>query len=286
MRFARYHLGLPIWSHAPWVGELFERGTRQRDFLAQYAGVFDTVEGNTTFHHVPDAAALRRWREATPKDFRFCLKFPRTITHDLKLRGAGLETRAFLDAVSGLEERLGPFLVQLPPSLDDGEHIARFLKTLPKDYRYTVELRAPTLNGGWPAEQALEETLAELEMDRAFMDTRPLRESKASDPLVIEAQRRKPDLPVPTKALGRHPTLRYVAHPEAEGNEAWLAKWAERVALWIDEGREPYVFVHSPDELYAPRLARRFHELLSARLELPAMPKWPAADQPGQMNLF
>jgi uncharacterized protein YecE (DUF72 family) len=84
--------------------------------LARYAAVLNAAEINTSFyrHHRPEVYA--GWAAQTPRDFRFAVKLPRTVTHDQRLRGArGVLTR-FADEVAGLGDRLGVLLVQLPPS--------------------------------------------------------------------------------------------------------------------------------------------------------------------------
>ena len=84
--------------------------------LARYAAVFDAAEINTTFYrsHRPDTYV--RWAGTAPDGFRFAVKAPRTVTHDARLVGADALTAAFLTEVAGLGDRLGPVLVQLPPT--------------------------------------------------------------------------------------------------------------------------------------------------------------------------
>ncbi len=85
--------------------------------LERYAARFDAVEINSTFYrsHKPDTYA--RWAAATPPRFRFAMKLPRTITHDARLANATSLVTAFRDEALHLGEKLGPLLVQLPPSL-------------------------------------------------------------------------------------------------------------------------------------------------------------------------
>jgi uncharacterized protein YecE (DUF72 family) len=52
-----------------------------------------------------------------PEHFRFAVKIPKAITHEQKLHDVGWLLDSFLREVSGLGEKLGPLLVQLPPSL-------------------------------------------------------------------------------------------------------------------------------------------------------------------------
>lgn len=66
---------------------------------------------------------------------------------------------------------------------------------------------------------------------------------------------------------------------DVEENQAWFAQWAEVVTEWIGEGRQPYFFVHAPDEFYAPRIDRNVHEQLSQRLKVGTLPRWPTEEK-------
>lgn len=271
----RYHLGCPIWSNRDWVGELFSTDARPADFLAQYAAVFNTVEGNTTFYALPKAATVERWRAGTPSGFRFCCKFPRTVTHELKLRRAGDATRGFLDRLAPLEGRLGPFMLQLPPAF--GPHdlptLADYLDALPGNFHYAVEVRHPAFFAKDEAERSLNRLLQERGVDRVMLDSRALFSTAPPDAATREAQRRKPRLPVHALATAARPLVRFIGHPDPAVNDAFLAPWLHKLTGWIDEERTPYFFVHTPDNYRAPRLARRFHEQLAAHIavgELPA----------------
>ena len=86
--------------------------------LERYAEYFNCVEINSTFYRLPRPATLERWRDSTPPEFRFAAKLPRTITHEAGLVQVGREVAEFCKLVMRLEPKLGPLLVQLPPSLD------------------------------------------------------------------------------------------------------------------------------------------------------------------------
>lgn len=85
--------------------------------LQRYAARFDAAEINSTFYrsHKPDTYA--RWVASTPPGFRFAVKLPRGITHDARLVDVEDHVAAFRAEALQLEDRLGPLLVQLPPSL-------------------------------------------------------------------------------------------------------------------------------------------------------------------------
>jgi len=99
--------------------------------LARYAARFSAVEINSTFYRSHRAGTYARWVEQTPEDFRFAVKLPRTITHAARLVGAEGLIAAFAAEAGALGEKLGPLLVQLPPSLSfEADVAARFFEGL------------------------------------------------------------------------------------------------------------------------------------------------------------
>ena len=291
MPIERYHLGLPIWSHKPWSGSLFTSSAKTTEFLSQYSAVFTTVEGNSTFYGLPSSDTVERWRDDTPPDFRFCFKLPRTITHERRLIGAGPETRDTFARLAPLGQRIGPYMIQLPPTFGPADlpALERYLVSLPSGFAFAVEARHESFFGGGADERALDALLAVQEASRVIFDTRGLRSADARLPGVADAQRKKPWLPVRHAATGTHPIVRYVAHPEVERNMTWIEDWADVVARWIGEGREPYVFIHAPDETDAPEIARRFHGVLAERAKVGEMPPWPGENEPPppeQLSMF
>jgi uncharacterized protein YecE (DUF72 family) len=85
--------------------------------LERYAARFPAVEINSSFYrpHMPKTYA--RWAASVPEDFRFAAKVPREITHYRRLADAADVLDRFLGEVGALGDKLGPLLVQLPPSL-------------------------------------------------------------------------------------------------------------------------------------------------------------------------
>ena len=289
-----YHLGCPIWSNKDWVGELFSPDAKQKDFLPQYASVFNTVEGNTTFYGLPTEKTMARWLDETPEGFKFALKFPRAISHDKRLKNADAETDAFLSVLNTLKDRIGPSFLQLPPHFgpSDLSLLNDYLGSLPYNFPYAVEIRHPAFFS--ESEKALNDILIAHNADRVVFDTRGLHNAQITDPAGLEAQRKKPKVPVRFIATGPNPFMRFVGHPTVEENLPLLAEWAPIVAQWITENRTPYIFMHAPNDLYAPRLAWHFHNLLSEHIDAGDMPTWPVdqtqkppkTQEPNQMNLF
>ena len=104
-------------------------------YLERYAARFPTVEINSSFYRQHRRAVYERWAAAVPPDFRFAVKLPRAITHDQALVASEVLLEVFLDEVAGLGARLGPLLVQIPPSLVlDVDHAEEFFTTLRRLY--------------------------------------------------------------------------------------------------------------------------------------------------------
>ncbi|MGH0038194.1 MAG: DUF72 domain-containing protein [Myxococcota bacterium] len=287
MALVRYRLGLPFWSFDDWTGTLFPADTRPPDRLRQYARVFNAVEGNTTFYHVPRPETVSRWAEQTPEAFRFCFKLPRALTHDALLHDVSARAAGFVDAMSPLGTRLGPFMIQLPPAFGPADlpRLADLLAALPAEHRYAVELRHPGFFDGGEAQHRARDCMARFGCDRVILDTRPLRDTGLDagaaahlSKALREARHRKPDLPVIEEALGPQPILRLIAHPDPRLSDPWLEHWSVRIAAWVEEGRRPVVFVHSPSNRESPELARRFHARLGRLLEVGALPRFPGED--------
>ena len=131
-----------------------------RDFLSYYATKFDTVEVDSTFYRTPSASTVRGWCEKTPKDFVFALKVPQSITHEKCLVDCEEDLSHFLKTVELLGEKLGPILFQFgyfnkkafKAQADFLARLTPFLKRLPKNFKFAVEIR----NKSWLNEEFAE----------------------------------------------------------------------------------------------------------------------------------
>lgn len=85
--------------------------------LQRYASRLNACEINSSFYRPHRRETYERWAQAVPAAFRFCVKAPRTITHERKLIGCEDLIGEFMQQAGGLGHRLGCVLVQLPPSL-------------------------------------------------------------------------------------------------------------------------------------------------------------------------
>jgi uncharacterized protein YecE (DUF72 family) len=125
---ARVFVGTAGWSIPRASAQCFQGdGTH----LQRYARVLHCVEINSSFYRPHATATYAKWAASTPPGFRFAVKVPRAITHDLRLLRARLPLDRFLQETAGLGRKRGPLLVQLPPSLAfDRSTAARFFELL------------------------------------------------------------------------------------------------------------------------------------------------------------
>jgi uncharacterized protein YecE (DUF72 family) len=93
--------------------------------LARYATRFNAVEINSCFYRPHRRATYERWAATVPPDFRFAVKLPKVITHANRFVEIVAPLERFLGEVAGLGPKLGPVLVQLPPSFAFDDTLAR-----------------------------------------------------------------------------------------------------------------------------------------------------------------
>ena len=85
--------------------------------LERYAGRLNSVEINSSFYRSHRTSTYQRWAASTPPGFRFAVKLPKEISHVARLVSVEPQVHQFLAETSGLGDKLGPILVQLPPSV-------------------------------------------------------------------------------------------------------------------------------------------------------------------------
>ncbi len=139
-------IGTSGWDYPEWEGRIYPpRGAP--DKLRYYARLFPIVEVDSTFYRLPPPSVAASWVRRTPGRFRFAAKFPKSITHELQLRGTDAELARFLEVLRPLRES-GKFvaaLLQLPPFLAfEADRVRRFYESLPRDLPVAVEFREPS----------------------------------------------------------------------------------------------------------------------------------------------
>lgn len=138
------YVGTSGFSYPTWKPDFYPAGTPQKEFLHAYGERLPSVELNATFYQLPSEERLRGWAEQTPADFRFAVKMNRRVTHfgDVSILGT------FCERVRVLGDRLGPILVQLPPTRPRDEGwLELMLESLDPELEYAFEFRHDSWQG-------------------------------------------------------------------------------------------------------------------------------------------
>ena len=271
-----YRLGLPAWAYPAWKNTYF---SDKPSMLNSYAQVFNTVEGNTTFYGIPDQKKVAEWLAAVNgQDFHFCLKLPKTITHQRQLNTH--QINAFLKTIEPLRSHLGPLLIQLPDYVGP-QHlgfIKRLLQQLPRDLSQVIEFRHPKF---FIQPEILEPVFEQFSCGRVILDTRPIYRGDRYHPEVMSGKHQKPDLPIIPVVYNDLVYVRLVLHPQPEHNHRFVQQWTQRVAAYLQSGQQVYFMIHCPNNLHCPPFAEDFHLQLmqTQRQTMPPLPTWPIPQQ-------
>ncbi|GAA3546611.1 DUF72 domain-containing protein [Nonomuraea rosea] len=140
-----WQVGTSGWQYKDWRGVLYPEGVPQRLWLETYADTFCTVESNNAFYRLPSPETFAAWRERTPDGFVMAVKASRFLTHIKRLADPEEPVERLMSAASALKEKLGPILLQLPPTLQaDPGRLDRCLGCFPDGVRVAVEPRHPS----------------------------------------------------------------------------------------------------------------------------------------------
>jgi len=124
----RIFVGTAAWAIPKQYDDAFPS---EGSHLVRYASRFNGVEINSSFYRPHRVSTYQRWAGDVPDDFRFAVKMPKTITHEARLRDVDEPLQRFLGEIAGLGPKLGPVLIQLPPSLKfDPEDVRSFVERL------------------------------------------------------------------------------------------------------------------------------------------------------------
>jgi uncharacterized protein YecE (DUF72 family) len=135
-------VGTSGWQYKDWRGRFYPKKLPQRLWLEHYVERFATVEVNNAFYRLPDKSVFEQWHDRTPSDFVVTVKASRYLTHIKRLREPEEPVHRLMERAAGLGERLGPVLLQLPPTMRAAPDLLdRTLRAFPAGTRVAVEPR-------------------------------------------------------------------------------------------------------------------------------------------------
>jgi uncharacterized protein YecE (DUF72 family) len=239
----RIHIGTSGWSYEHWSGPFYPPELTSDDRLPFYAQRLHAAEINNSFYHLPKRETFQRWRERTPEGFVFAVKGSRYITHMKKLKDPAESIGNFMEAVTGLGDKLGPILFQLPPRWrSNPQRLEAFLTSLPPDHTYAFEFR----DESWFVDDVYE----------------ALRRHNAAFCIYELAGRRSP-----TEVTSDTVYLRLHGPEDAyEGSYSTqaLAGWAGAVSSWSRQGKTVHCYFDNDQNGYAAQNALQLASMLDA----------------------
>ncbi|PQJ09830.1 DUF72 domain-containing protein [Flavipsychrobacter stenotrophus] len=245
----KFYIGCPKWGIKEWVGKLYPKGTKEKDFLAQYATQFNSIEFNGFYYNVHSREQVEKWVRTVPENFLFCPKFTQSITHFRRLKDARHEVDAFLNVVEAFGRHLGPVFLMPHPQmgLSHRDAIEDFIADLPQDIDVFLELRHEDWydhDGGYDKE--LYSFMVKQKKGLIITDASGRRDC-------VHMHLSTPECFIRFVGNGLHPT-----------DYTRIDAWVQRIKQWMDQGLETcYFFMHQHEELHSPELIRYFIQELN-----------------------
>jgi uncharacterized protein YecE (DUF72 family) len=231
----KFWIGTSGFQYAEGKGNFYPEDLPAAKMLDFYAERLSTTEINYTFHRIPAAKTIDNWKQLTPEHFRFALKAPQKITHWSKLRDCADTLDYFCKVTSGLGERQGPVLFQLPPNFKkDADVLSSFLRELPS-MRAAFEFR----HESWFDDEVFE-ILKTRNVALCIADTEKLETPK-----------------VATANYG------YLRLRREDYNEIDIERWTKFVREQESRWPDAFVYFKHEEAGIGPKLAGQMMELLS-----------------------
>ncbi|HEU5484851.1 MAG TPA: DUF72 domain-containing protein [Microlunatus sp.] len=260
---AEAHIGISGWNYPPWRGDFYPPKLPHKRELGYAAARLGSIEVNGTFYGLLKPATFAGWLTDVSDDFVFAVKGSRFITHLKKL--SDVETplaNFFASGVLALERHLGPLLWQLPPNLGfDSQRLGSFFTSLPRTSGAAAEL-AERHDQRIPADRALVTTPVP---DHPLRHALEVRHDSFRTPELAPLLRQHQIALVWADNPGKWPVLdestadfRYVRlHGDTElyasgYTDQALDTWAERIAGWLADGQDVYVYCDNDAKVRAP----------------------------------
>jgi uncharacterized protein YecE (DUF72 family) len=226
----KLYVGTSGYSYKEWKGRFYPEKIAASEMLSYYASHFTAVELNNTYYRLPQPATVENWRAQVPKNFRFSVKAPQSITLYRRLKDVDAQTKQLLETVSALEDRLGVVLFRLPEDMKkDLKRLESFLKKLPAETRAVLDFRHPT----W-FDDEVRQLLHEHNRALCISDTEEL----------------------PCSHIDKTADWGYVRLRRVQYSKAELADWVKRIAA--QKWKTTFVFFKHEDEATGPKLAAQF----------------------------
>jgi uncharacterized protein YecE (DUF72 family) len=267
-------IGISGWTYPPWRSVFYPKGLPQRDELAYAAGRLSSIELNGSFYALQRPTSYYGWAAQTPPDFVFSVKGGRFITHLKKL--AGVETALanfFGSGVLALEEKLGPLLWQLPPTLGfDPDRLVHFFHGLPRstgEAAFLARRHDDRIAGrAWTGSSSDRPLRHALEVRHRSFDNpefAPLLREHQIGLVVADSAGKWPQFLEPTADFV-YVRLHGAEELYSSGYDAvGLNLWADRIRTWRDQQLDVYCYFDNDVKVRAPFDAMELSRILAVQ---------------------
>ena len=271
-------IGISGWTYPRWRGTFYPRGLPQRQELRYASERMNSVEINGSFYSLQRRSSFEAWAASVPEDFVFAVKGGRFITHMKKLSGIETPLANFLaSGVLALDQKLGPILWQLPPSLGfNADRMDAFLAQLPRSAGSAAAI-ATHHDQRIPDDRAL--TKAVHPRYRLRHAIEPRHESFRTPEFYRLLRRYKMALvisdnpgkwPIFTEITTDLMYLRLHGHDQlyvSGYSDQELDDWAAKIRSWTERGCDVYVYFDNDAKVHAPFDAMSLMERLGVRAQ-------------------
>ncbi|MGE3609291.1 MAG: DUF72 domain-containing protein [Bacteriovoracaceae bacterium] len=238
---ARIFFGSPAWGCKQWLGKIYPPKTPTEKFLSYYSRNFTCIELNTSHYRIPSVEVIKEWLAEVPKDFIFCPKLHKDISHSR----FGLTDKALLkswfDFLENVGQNLGPCFIQFHErfSYHDKGFLFEFLEMWPREFKLSVELR----HSSWFQNNTILPALGDYLHKKGIG-------------LVITDVAGRRDV-LHGSVTAPWTMIRLIGNDLAKSDSERLTTWAKRLKQWQMQGVDSiYFFLHQPDDIWTIEFAQ------------------------------
>lgn len=257
----KVYLGASTWGDSSWVGSLYPPKTPAKNFRQLYPQYFNAAELNATHYNIYSPEIIAQWAAAAKgHDFKYCPKFPQSISHYSNFENAADLTHAFLESIEAFGPHLGPAFLQTSESfpLSARHALFKYLATLPQQHTHFLEVRHP---GWYESPDAIDtwmQVLRQLDVGAVITDTPGRRD-------IVHMH-------LPVNKL----FLRFVCNQTHPASFQRIDAWTSRLARWVNEGlEEAYIFIHPNTDGAVLELANYWINQINRQCRLQLQPPTP-----------
>ncbi|MBI3519390.1 MAG: DUF72 domain-containing protein [Bacteroidetes bacterium] len=241
-RTCAVYVGCPIWSEPGFIGKIYPRKAKSKDFSKYYSQQFNSIELNISHYKSLDKDTIEHWVDLTASDFKFCPKVNQIVSHTPLIKGNASYMRELMATNQCFKQKLGMPFLQLPPNYDSTKlnDLLDFCDEVALS-RCAIELR----HSSWFTDETVMKHLC----NYFYKNNITLLQTDTAGRRDVLHQR------LTTKTA----FIRFVANDLHTTDYIRMQEWISRLKQWIDQGlEEVYFFLHTPTHELMPEIAIYF----------------------------